>query len=299
MKYIIPILFLGFVFANCRQELEMTVIPPEEQLATDLQVINLYLKDSSLTDQVKDLSSTLRFIVEDSGRGPEILVDSSVNILLKGAYLEPITDQENTDSVVDYNTIPLTETGDCSPVTLFLLDLIPGFREGVQQFNTWGKGTLLIPSALGYGQSGTTNVPPFSVLVFEIEIVEQEEFDRTKIKNYIAETKLTPIDTTETGIYYSITKDGNGEQLDSNSTSVIITYNGYYADSTSFDLKETPVTFNLSEVIPGWQKALPILEKGGSGTFLIPSNLAYGPSGSGSIPSNTMLIYDITLVDFN
>ncbi len=295
MKYIFPILFLGFVLANCKQDLEITNIDPDVQLATDLEIINKYLEDSSLTAQVQIAPSTLRYIVEDKGRGTEILADSSVNILLKGVYL-----QDDTNGPLgSYNTIPLTETSDCSPVTLSLPDLIPGFSEGVQKFNTWGKGTLIIPSALGYGQSGTANIPPFSVLVFEIEIVEQEEFDRTKIRNYIAETNLTPIDSTQTGIYYNITKDGNGDHPDSSTTSVLITYNGYYADSTSFDLAVTPASFNLGKVIPGWKEALTILDKGGAGTFMIPSNLAYGPSGSGSIPSNTMLIYDITLVDFN
>jgi FKBP-type peptidyl-prolyl cis-trans isomerase FkpA len=41
-----------------------------------------------------------------------------------------------------------------------------------------------------------------------------------------------------------------------------------------------------------------LLKKGGKGTFLLPSALGYGPGGSGSIPPNTVLIFDIELVDF-
>jgi len=293
MKYIFPLLFLGFVFTNCNDDLEETVIDPVDLLTSDLAIINKYLEDSSFTAQMTE--SNLSYIVEDIGRGQEITADSTVNILLKGSYLEP---NFSTSAIDDFSIVPLTETGDCSPVTLFLPDLIAGFSEGVQLFNTWGKGTLLIPSTLGYGQSGTASIPAFSVLVFEIEIVEQAEFERTKIRNFITENNLSAIDSTESGIYYTITEGGNGERPDTSST-VSIIYNGFFADSTVFDISASPANFSLSEVIPGWHEAIPILDKGGSGTFLIPSNLAYGPSGNSSVPSNTMLIYDITLVDFN
>ena len=73
-------------------------------------------------------------------------------------------------------------------------------------------------------------------------------------------------------------------------------------DGTQFDSsydRGAPLEFKLGQVIKGWQEAIKLLKKGGKGTFLIPSHLAYGERGAGSaIPPNAVLVFDIELVDF-
>jgi FKBP-type peptidyl-prolyl cis-trans isomerase FkpA len=49
-------------------------------------------------------------------------------------------------------------------------------------------------------------------------------------------------------------------------------------------------------MIAGWQIGIPLLKTGGSGIFLLPSASGYGTSGYGSIPPNTVLIFEIDLV---
>lgn len=284
MKYFIPILFLGFLFANCNNDLEIPTVDPVVQLAEDVKNIDDYLATNNLTADTT--ASGLRYVVEDKGRGGAIDATATIDVLLNGYFLDGSS---------------FDQTDDCSPVTLFLPDLIPGFSEGVQQFNIWGKGKLFLPSELAFGQSGSSNgsIPANTVIAFDIEVVEQKEFDNTKIKTYIADNSLTNIDSTLSGIFYTISEVGSGENPSPNAT-VTVSYKGYLADGTVFDQSEAPVTFGLNGVIQGWREALPLLKKDGSGTFLIPSNLAYGSSGSGnSIASNTMLIFDITLVDFS
>jgi FKBP-type peptidyl-prolyl cis-trans isomerase FkpA len=61
------------------------------------------------------------------------------------------------------------------------------------------------------------------------------------------------------------------------------------AESASF-----PLSPNL---IQGWQIGLPLLGKGDSATFFIPSRLAYGQSGYQSVPPDAVLIFDIKLLD--
>ena len=47
-------------------------------------------------------------------------------------------------------------------------------------------------------------------------------------------------------------------------------------------------------------KELPYLNKGASAKFVIPSDLAYGPTGAGGvIPPYATLVFEVELVDFN
>ena len=49
---------------------------------------------------------------------------------------------------------------------------MPGLIEGICLMRDGGKATLIIPSHLAYGASGSHNVPPNSPLVFEVELIE-------------------------------------------------------------------------------------------------------------------------------
>jgi peptidylprolyl isomerase len=50
--------------------------------------------------------------------------------------------------------------------------MIPGFKEGLQQLNVGDKATLFIPYHLAYGESGTRGIPGKSNIIFEVEILE-------------------------------------------------------------------------------------------------------------------------------
>jgi len=63
-----------------------------------------------------------------------------------------------------------------------------------------------------------------------------------------------------------------------------------YTDKVAFD--QGNVNGKLSGYIPGWQIAFSKLPAGSEGRLIIPSYYGYGPSGSGSIPGNTILEFD-------
>ena len=52
----------------------------------------------------------------------------------------------------------------------------------------------------------------------------------------------------------------------------------------------------LEDVIPGWDEGIALFKEGGKGTLLIPSIMAYGPRDMGSIPANSILLFDIEVV---
>lgn len=99
------------------------------------------------------------------------------------------------------------------------------------------------------------------------------------------------------GMYYQVVNPGSGT-TPTLASNVSVTYIGRLTNGTIFDQTATPTSFYpLSGFIPGWQLGLPLVQEGGSVKLIIPSSLAYGCSGAGSIPGNSILYFEITLVD--
>lgn len=125
---------------------------------------------------------------------------------------------------------------------------------------------------------------------------EQAEIDRQVIMDYLNQYDLEA-DETQDGIFYFKSEEGNGV-LPSSNDDVLVAYKGYFTNNGVFDeSKDTGIEFNLQQVIKGWTLGIPLFKEGGRGTLLIPSALAYGPSGQGSIPANEVLIFDIHLIE--
>ncbi|MEJ7779509.1 MAG: FKBP-type peptidyl-prolyl cis-trans isomerase [Daejeonella sp.] len=74
-------------------------------------------------------------------------------------------------------------------------------------------------------------------------------------------------------------------------------YTGRLLSGVEFDKSAQPVAFKLGGVILGWQKGVPLIQKGGTIRLFIPSGLGYGAGGQGPIPPNAVLDFDIELVD--
>ena len=82
------------------------------------------------------------------------------------------------------------------------------------------------------------------------------------------------------------------------SSYVTVVYKGYLTDGNVFDQsKSTGLGISLTNVIKGWQEGIPYFKVGGKGKLLIPSALGYGAQTQGNIPANSVLIFDITLLD--
>ncbi len=124
------------------------------------------------------------------------------------------------------------------------------------------------------------------------------------IEDYIIANALSnSIQQDSKGFYYKIEQAGSGT-APTLTSKVTIYYKGYLTNGTVFDQTGTaanyesgnPVTFNLNQLIPGWQLGLPLIKPGGKIKLYLPPSLGYGAYGAGSIPGNAALIFEITLV---
>jgi len=108
--------------------------------------------------------------------------------------------------------------------------------------------------------------------------------------------------TSKTGLQYVITKAGAGEKV-GRGKNIKAHYTGKLLNGTVFDssMKREPLEFvvGTGRVIKGWDEALSDMAKGEKRTLIIPPDLAYGESGRPPIiPPNSVLVFDVELVDF-
>jgi FKBP-type peptidyl-prolyl cis-trans isomerase FkpA len=84
---------------------------------------------------------------------------------------------------------------------------------------------------------------------------------------------------------------------------VEVNYSGWLPDSTLIDSSlnpgRTPFSFTLGRgvVIQGWEEGIVGMKKGGKRRLILPSSLGYGTRGSGAVPPNAVLIFDVELLD--
>ena len=128
------------------------------------------------------------------------------------------------------------------------------------------------------------------------EVVDYTQIDEDIITEYIVDNNLTAI-ATGTGLYYVVDTPGNGTQPNSQST-VTVAYKGYLTNGSVFDESDSSgISFSLTSVIQGWQEGIPYFKEGGSGILLIPSELGYGSQATSGIPANSVLVFEVALID--
>jgi FKBP-type peptidyl-prolyl cis-trans isomerase FkpA len=120
--------------------------------------------------------------------------------------------------------------------------------------------------------------------------------EKGEILAYAAANSITAT-AHSSGLYYEIITPGSGPTPTA-SSKVFVTYAGKRMDGTQFDAGSSPVGgWFLTGLIQGWQIGLPLIQKGGRIKLIVPSSLAYGCEGFGTIAGNSVLYFDITLND--
>jgi FKBP-type peptidyl-prolyl cis-trans isomerase FklB len=116
---------------------------------------------------------------------------------------------------------------------------------------------------------------------------------------FLAENaKKEGVKTTASGLQYKVIKTGTGASPKPTDT-VKVHYHGTLIDGTVFDSsvrRNTPATFPVNGVIPGWTEALQLMKVGDKWRLFIPAKLAYGANGPGPIGPNSALIFEVELL---
>jgi len=120
---------------------------------------------------------------------------------------------------------------------------------------------------------------------------------------YLAENKKKAgVIESPSGLQYKVITEGTGEKPAA-ASNVTVHYKGTLVDGTVFDSsydRGEPATLSLTQVIKGWQEAVPMMKTGSKWQIYVPANLAYGDRAASEVigPAST-LVFDIELISIN
>ena len=178
------------------------------------------------------------------------------------------------------------------------------FKVDVEAFTAGMKASVNDEKPLMTEEEVKTTIQEFGQKLMAKKEAEQKaagEKNKTASDAYLAENgKKEGIKTTASGLQYKVETEGKGAKPKADDT-VEVNYRGTLVDGTEFDSsykRGQTVTFPVNGVIPGWSEALQLMTVGSKYQLFIPSDLAYGPGGTGGvIGPNQALIFEVELVD--
>ncbi len=274
---------LFLVLTSCSKDEEGKSF--EEQLAIDVAVIEDYLTENNINAEVH--SSGIRYVVNQEGSGDAASVGDDIAIKFEAYLLD--------GTLLGSDTIGFTiNLGN---------QLVEAWRLMIPEMNVEGKITFYTPSGYAFGATGSSVIPPNSVLVYEIELlaviedaIEQLVVDQNIIDEYLDEEGIDA-EVDASGIRFQVLTEGTGASP-STSNEVSVVYAGTFLNGAIFDSGSAELP--LADFIQAWRIMVPQMKEGGKLKIYAPSQYCYGPQGStrvGGIPPNTILVFEISLIE--
>lgn len=116
--------------------------------------------------------SGLRYVVTKEGQGVKAAVGDTVQVNYTGMFLSgKVFDTSLPEVAKKAGVFNAMRPYEPLKVSVGTHALVPGFDEGLMLFPKGTKATLVMPSKLAYGEQGNSGIPPYTPLVFEIEMV--------------------------------------------------------------------------------------------------------------------------------
>lgn len=198
-------------------------------------------------------------------------------------------------TLLNNNLVDSLLSGD--PFTLGYYDGYPliGLLNSVSLLKTGEKGTFLIPANLMFGSQPSQNVPAWSVLKVDIEVLSFRN-EEEQIQAYVDKKGFTDVSVSSTGLRFIPKTIVSGGSALANGDQVVLKYKGTFLNDTAFDEGEFTVTLGANSVIPGFEEGIKMMRVGEQATVVFPSKIGYGTTGSGAIPPYSPLLFELTIL---
>lgn len=128
-----------------------------ERAETNRREEMAFLEENSRQKGVTVTESGLRYEVITEGSGQKPLQNDTVRVHYEGTFID--------------GTVFDSSYSRGHPEEFPLSQVIPGWNEGLRLMSVGGVYRLYIPSSLAYGEEGSGAIPPYAVLIFQVELL--------------------------------------------------------------------------------------------------------------------------------
>ena len=224
----------------------------------------------------------IEYIETEAGTGPQAKAGDTVSV----HYTGTLDDGTVFDSSVDRG----------QPF-IFILgqgQVIQGWDQGIALMREGGKATLIIPPELAYGPAGSGSIPPNATLTFDVELIEVIAAPEP------ADIALDDYEVTESGLRYFDIEPGDGDPPE-NGDLATFHFDGWLEDGTPLGGTgggpPASLQVGMGQAFPGLDEGVATMRTGGKRQLFIPPELAFGEQGADTIPPNSSLIIEVTMLD--
>jgi FKBP-type peptidyl-prolyl cis-trans isomerase len=137
---------------------------------SEVKKIKAYVASKSLKPTVS--ASGLNYVITTEGSGAKANPGDTVLVNYTGMFLSgKVFDTSLPEVAKKSGTFNPQRPYEPLKLPVGMNSSIPGFEEGLMLLTKGAKATLILPSSLAYGEQGNQGIPPYSPLIFEIEMV--------------------------------------------------------------------------------------------------------------------------------
>lgn len=264
-------------------------------LQPDIETIKNYL-DANNIDAEMDSAFGVFYKIHKNGDGYKTLTGIDVVAHYQGFTL----DGDEFASTFDVNPVNFT-IGD---INTYVVSMTNAVSIGISFLHQGDSATIYVPSPYGFQDKSFQNVPPNSILVYNLKFEEIKKLDEeiVKIDQYIADNNISAAIDPEFGTRYAIHRAGNNITPEPGNF-ISTHYQGELLDGTVFDNSydsNIPLDFNFGEgkLIIGFELGVSNLHENDSATIFIPSIYGYKDRAQGElIPANSVLIFGLDILE--
>ncbi len=243
-----------------------------------------------------------------------------------GDLLQLIITYKTEQDSIFYDTYSSNETG--KVILPFAHSSFKGsFEEGLTKMNAGDSVSFIVSADSLFQKFFKMDMPlflkPGSVVKMDVklhrilnrrgyetelqnyqQLVEDHDIEEQRKLQMYLDTNQVQFSALKNGMYYLPIKQGAGDVAEKGN-SVKINYKGYFLNGKKFEStyeRGQPLEFTIGEqeqVIKGFEKAINLMNEGAKAKFIIPSQLAFGKTGSstGIVPPYSTVIYEIEVMN--
>jgi FKBP-type peptidyl-prolyl cis-trans isomerase FkpA len=293
------LLFATIALVSCRKDNYGPTIKEYDE-----DQIKSYISTNGITGMTRDTSGMYYNII-NPGTGPAIDYSDNISVVFSvrsvdGKYISVDTISNHFQEFAGHITSIK------NPIGIG----VSGVQSAIHNILKYHGGAmrLIVPSRLAYGTGGAGSgsseltsgrIAGNQCLDYYIHVIDnQATYDVASIKRYLTNNNLTSVMQYDpAGFWYQIDVSGTGTVPITENSTIQMTYTATIFDGTVVDQYNETTNmqpFDVPDLIQGVQIALKKYATAGALIRIVmPSSLAYGKTGSGSVPPNSCFRFDV------